>query len=248
VLSSIATNSWYSSYRDRHHASAAHKDLLKSQAFLKYAESIFQTANERVERALIAEPAARMQLKRAYASVNAFASAPGNALRWADQDAIASVRDFNSELLESMKVDVNDVLSSAQSKDERLKGGLLAVAATAKGATALQQSQAAEALAKTHLALGDWAAAQDSVQAAAVLVQAIESKEQREAILMSAYSTGGWAAFQLGENEKGTGLILNAMQLGNKKAFDLPMLLDGDPRSDSLGALTAKMPNLDKGG
>jgi hypothetical protein len=233
VPSSIAMNAWYSSHRDRHYAPSVHTELLKSRAFLEYVKSIIDNAQARTEVALMADPESRRELLTTYAAVNAFAYVPINAARWTDLTYTAAT-EFNNELLSIARVDLNSLIATAEKKDDREMAATLAVAATAKAATPLQKAQAAQAVAKTQLALWDWAGAADSVGAATSLAQAVDSKEQREAILRSAYHIGGWANLQLGQSEKGTSYLVNAERLGNVEAFKFPLALGEVPRQDFL--------------
>lgn len=243
VLSSIASNSWFSSHRDRHFSPDSHSELLKSRAFLEYLRSLIDSAQARTETALISDTASRGELFAAYAATNALASLPLNATQW-NNPGFAEVTKFNDGLLEKKNIDAKRLIMAAGKKDARQKAALLAVAATSKSATSVEKAQAAGSIAEALLALGDWVAASDTVNAATSLAQAVESKQQRDAILRSAYRTGGWAHLQLGQSEKGNGFLLNAERLGNAKAFVPPPLVGTVPRNDMVGKSVAVQPRL----
>jgi hypothetical protein len=231
VPSSIAMNAWSGDHRYRHFARSEHAKLLKSDEFATYVRGIIDGAQMRTEVALISEPEGRTQLRTTYAAVNALAGMPFDATRWSEA-SFAVVAEFNNVLLNSAGSDIKSLISIAEKREPREKAALLAVAATVNASSPLQKAQATDALAKAQLALGDWAGASDSALAVTFLAQALDSKQQRDEILQSAYHTGGWANLQLGETLKASAYLTNAQLYGKSKVLEPPVLFGYVPRED----------------
>jgi hypothetical protein len=156
---------------------------------------------------------------------------PFDATRWSEA-SFAVVAEFNNVLLNSAGSDIKSLIAIAEKREPREKAALLAVAATVNASSALQKAQATDALAKAQLALGDWAGASDSALAVTFLAQALDSKQQRDEILQSAYHTGGWANLQLGETLKASAYLTNAQLYGKSKVLEPPVLFGYVPRED----------------